>query len=131
MNWLIKNSPAVAEAIKAGTALIGTVDSWLVWNLSGGTHVTDVTNASRTLLMDLESLDWDEELLKIFEVPRSILPKICSSSEVYGKTLIDGPLGAAVPIAEFSGTNRQRWLDKRASSEANPKQLTAPETSLF
>ncbi|MEY3103892.1 MAG: hypothetical protein RL256_914, partial [Actinomycetota bacterium] len=71
MNWLLKNVPAVTEAISSNRALVGTIDSWLVWNLTGGIHVTDVTNASRTLLMDLETLDWDDELLKIFAVPRS------------------------------------------------------------
>ncbi len=107
MHWLVKNSPAVAEAISAGTARFGTIDSWLLWNLSGGVqggaHLTDVTNASRTLLMNLETLDWDQELLDALEVPRSVLPEIRSSSEIYAHTNPHGPLGAAVPIAGILG----------------------------
>jgi glycerol kinase len=107
MHWLIKNSPQVQSAIASGKARFGTVDSWLLWNLSGGVqggvHFTDVTNASRTLLMNLETLDWDQELLDILEVPRSVLPTIKSSSEIYGHTNPHGPLGAAVPIAGILG----------------------------
>lgn len=121
MNWFINNIPAVAEAIGAGRALIGTVDSWLVWNLTGGIHVTDVTNASRTLLMDLETLDWDEELLKIFAIPRSILPKICSSSEIYGNTLEDGPLGAQVPIAGILGDQQAAMVGQACFNRGESK----------
>ncbi|KRO53363.1 MAG: glycerol kinase, partial [Actinobacteria bacterium BACL2 MAG-120820-bin50] len=107
INWLIKNSPAVALAIKDGRALAGTIDSWLLWNLTGGVnggvHYTDVTNASRTLLMDLESLDWDSELLEIFEIPRQILAEIKSSSQVYGHSQISGPLASEVPISGILG----------------------------
>ncbi|NDE12866.1 MAG: glycerol kinase, partial [Actinobacteria bacterium] len=121
MNWFIDNIPAVTEAIGAGRALIGTVDSWLVWNLTGGIHVTDVTNASRTLLMDLETLDWDEELLKIFAIPRSILPKICSSSEIYGNTLEDGPLGAQVPIAGILGDQQAAMVGQACFNRGESK----------
>jgi glycerol kinase len=107
MRWLIKNSPAVQSAIAAGTARFGTIDTWLLWNLSGGVrsgvHFTDVTNASRTLLMNLETLQWDEQLLEQFEIPRSVLPEIKSSSEIYGATDPHGPLGSAVPIAGILG----------------------------
>ena len=107
MHWLTKNSLAVQAAIAAGTARFGTIDSWLLWNLSGGTqggvHFTDVTNASRTLLMNLETLDWDDELLSILEVPRSVLPEIKSSSEIYATTTAHGPFGASVPIAGILG----------------------------
>jgi glycerol kinase len=107
MHWFIENSAAVRAAIEAGTARFGTIDSWLLWNLSGGTqggvHFTDVTNASRTLLMNLETLDWDQELLDILEVPRAVLPTIKSSSEVYAQTNPHGPLGASVPIAGILG----------------------------
>ncbi|KAI9022891.1 hypothetical protein CLU79DRAFT_751160 [Phycomyces nitens] len=86
--WLIKHVPAVKKAIENGQAMFGTVDSWLIWNLTGGceggVHVTDVTNASRTMLMNLETRTWDHDLLELFGVPESILPKIVSSSEHYG-----------------------------------------------
>lgn len=103
MNWFLKNVPAA----KSANARFGTVDSWLLWNLSGGVrggvHATDVTNASRTLLMNLETLDWDAELLSIFGVSRSALPVIKSSSEIYALTDPHGPFGTAVPIAGILG----------------------------
>ncbi|KJE91890.1 glycerol kinase 2 [Capsaspora owczarzaki ATCC 30864] len=89
LRWLIDNEPPIRQAIEAGRCMFGTVDSWLLWNLTGGVkggqHVTDVTNASRTMLMNLHSMQWDDELCAFFGVPKSILPKICSSAEVYGK----------------------------------------------
>lgn len=107
MNWLIQNSDAVKASIASGSARFGTIDSWLLWNLSGGTqggvHFTDVTNASRTLLMNLETLQWDDELLGYFDIPRTVLPEIKSSSEKYALTDPHGPLGSAVPIAGILG----------------------------
>jgi len=107
MRWFIENVPAVTNAIAKGTARFGTIDSWLLWNLSGGTqggvHFTDVTNASRTLLMNLETLQWDDELLSYFGIPRSVLPEIKSSSEKYAMTDPHGPFGSAVPIAGILG----------------------------
>ena len=107
MHWLIENSLEVKSAIAAGTARFGTVDSWLLWNLSGGVqggvHFTDVTNASRTLLMNLETLQWDDELLGYFGILRNLLPEIKSSSEIYATTNPHGPLGSAVPIAGILG----------------------------
>ena len=107
MHWLRTNVPAVAQAISEGKACLGTIDSWLLWNLSGGVSggvfATDVTNASRTLLMNLETLDWDQELLNTFDIPAAVLPAIKSSSEIYGHTNPHGPLGAAVPIAGILG----------------------------
>ena len=103
MNWFLNNVPAA----HGEHARMGTIDSWLLWNLSGGTqggvHLTDVTNASRTLLMNLETLDWDEELLSIFGVARSSLPQIRSSSEIYALTDPHGPFGTAIPIAGILG----------------------------
>ena len=98
-------STAPRAAAESGDALFGTIDTWLLWNLTGGTdggvHVTDVTNASRTMLMDLRTLDWDEELLGFFGIPRSMLPTIRPSSdpEFYGRTRAHGPLGGEVPLA--------------------------------
>jgi glycerol kinase len=103
ISWLLRNVPEVAKAAQAGTLKIGTIDSWLVWNLTKNVHITDVTNASRTLLMDLELLAWDSELLEIFGVPAQSLPSIKSSSEIYAHTNIDGVFGAEVPIAGILG----------------------------
>ena len=103
MNWFLNN---VAQA-GASNVRMGTIDSWLLWNLSGGVQggvlATDVTNASRTLLMNLETLDWDDELLQIFGVSRTSLPDIKSSSEIYAMTDPRGPFGSAIPIAGILG----------------------------
>jgi glycerol kinase len=89
LKWLLDNVPEARRKASAGDVLFGTIDSWLVWNLTGGRehgqHVTDVTNASRTQLMNLATLEWDEQLLDAFDVPRSLLPKIMPSSRVYGE----------------------------------------------
>ncbi|WP_369055491.1 glycerol kinase GlpK [Kineococcus terrestris] len=109
VQWILENVDGVREAAEAGDAVFGNTDSWLVWNLTGGprggVHVTDVTNASRTMLMDLETLDWDDELLEIFGIPRSMLPEIkpSSCSEAYGTTLADGPLGGEVKLTGILG----------------------------
>jgi len=97
IRWLLDHVPHAREQAESGDVLFGTIDTFLVWHLTGGLHVTDVTNASRTQLMNLKTLDWDSGLLQAFGIPRQILPKICSSSEVYGAAL-DG-----VPIAGILG----------------------------
>ncbi len=88
IRWILDNVPGVREAAETGEAVFGNMDTWILWNLTGGTRggifVTDPTNASRTLLMDLETLDWDSEILNTLGIPLAMLPRICSSSEVYG-----------------------------------------------
>ncbi|KAM9992808.1 hypothetical protein ACTFIY_010247 [Dictyostelium cf. discoideum] len=85
LKWLFDNCESVRDAYKRGDCLMGTIDSWLVWNLTGGkSHITDVTNASRTMLMNLKTLSWDKELCDFLEIPMEILPNIHSSSEIYG-----------------------------------------------
>ena len=99
LRWLLDNVEGARAKAETGAALFGTIDSWLLWNLTGR-HATDVTNASRTQLMDLGSLDWDEGMLAAFEIPRACLPEIRSSSEVYGTAR--GVL-AGVPVAGILG----------------------------
>src|SRR2546430_4913328 len=85
LQWILQHVPGARARAEAGALAFGTVDSWLVWNLTGGKkHVTDSSNASRTLLLNIKTGDWDDELIEIFEVPRSVLPEVSSSSEVYG-----------------------------------------------
>ncbi|WP_241472234.1 glycerol kinase GlpK [Mycolicibacterium neoaurum] len=109
IQWILENVEGVREAAENGDAIFGNSDSWVVWNLTGGprggVHVTDVTNASRTMLMNLETLDWDDELLSFFGIPRQMLPQIrpSSSPEPYGMTLATGPMGGEVPVTGILG----------------------------
>lgn len=100
IKWVLDNAPGVKALAKRGEALFGNIDTWVIWNLTGGPngglHVTDVSNASRTMLMNLKTLDWDDEILKVMGVPRAMLPEIRASSEVYGKAR--GALNG-VPVA--------------------------------
>jgi glycerol kinase len=105
LKWLLDHVPNARALADAGHLLFGTMDSWVLWNLTGGAngglHITDVTNASRTQLMRLDTLQWDDELLRTFTIARSVLPRIASSSEVYGE-VAGGPL-KGLPIAGILG----------------------------
>ena len=101
IKWILDNVEGAREMAERGEILFGTVDTWLIWKLTDGRiHVTDATNASRTMLYDIEKGGWDEKLLEILNIPSSILPQICSSSEVYGYMDI---MGASVPICGIAG----------------------------
>ncbi|PYE55295.1 glycerol kinase GlpK [Deinococcus yavapaiensis] len=103
VRWLLDHVPGARERAERGELAFGTIDSWLVFNLTGGAlHVTDPSNASRTLLFDIHACAWDEELLSLLNVPRSVLPEVRSSSEVYGETA-PGLLGSRVRIAGIAG----------------------------
>ena len=105
IQWILDNVAGVREAADTGEAVFGNIDTWVIWNLTGGrdggAHVTDVTNASRTMLMDLRTLAWDDDLLEIFQIPRVMLPAIRSSSDAagYGVTRRSGPVGGEVPVS--------------------------------
>jgi glycerol kinase len=103
IKWMLDHVPGVKELAAAGKLAFGTVDSWLLWNLTGGSvHATDVTNASRSMLFNIHSMQWDAELLELFEIPAGMLPAVRSSSEVYGKTA--GKIWAGqIPIAGIAG----------------------------
>ncbi len=116
--------PGAREAADAGELLFGTTDSWVLWNLTGGVnggvHATDVTNASRTLFMDLETLQWDDEILAIFGVPRSMLPEIKSSSEVYGHA-DEHSLLRETPIAGILGDQQAATFGQAAFATGEAK----------
>jgi len=109
IKWILDNVPPARQAADTGDALFGTMETWIIWWLTGGpdggSHVTDVTNASRTMLMDLQTLQWDEEILQILDIPPQILPRIVPSSDknTWGTSLKDGPLGAAIPVCGALG----------------------------
>lgn len=123
IRWLLDAIPGAQGRAQRGELAFGTIDSWLLWHLtggpSGGFHVTDVTNASRTLLLDLTTLDWDDELLAAWGIPRAMLPSVRSSSEVYG-TITDGPL-AGVPIAGILGDQQAATFGQAAFSAGESK----------
>ena len=101
IQWILQNVKGARARARAGELAFGTVDSWLVWNLTGGNvHVTDASNASRTMLYNIVKEEWDDELLSVFGVPRSMLPHVRSSSEIYGETSL---LGGSIPIAGIAG----------------------------
>lgn len=101
IQWILDHVDGAREKAERGDLLFGTVDAWLVWKLTGGkVHVTDCTNASRTMLYDIHNLRWDEKLLELFRIPASMLPKVCSCSEIYGSAIIQG---YDVPICGIAG----------------------------
>ncbi len=103
IKWILENVEGVRQAAANGRALFGNMDTWLIWNLTGGIeggkHITDVTNASRTMLMDLETLQWDEDICELMTIPTSMLPQIHPSSETYGHTTQSGPFQGVVRVA--------------------------------
>jgi glycerol kinase len=103
IKWLLDNVEGARDKAKRGELAFGTIDSWLVWNLTQGElHITDVSNASRTLLYNIEELQWDEELLGLFDIPPTLLPTVKTSSEIYGLTR-DPEIGPGIPIAAIAG----------------------------
>jgi glycerol kinase len=120
--WLLDNVPGVRERAAQGEILFGNIDTWLIWNLTGGpdggVHVTDVTNASRTLLMDLASLTWDDGILDVMGVPRAILPEIRSSSEVFGTAVAEL---AGVPVAADLGDQQAALFGQACFSPGEAK----------
>ncbi len=121
VKWMLDNVKGVRERAQAGDLLFGTIDTWLIWNLSGGaTHVTDVSNASRTMLFNIHERCWDEQLLQLLDIPASLLPQVRSSSEIYGETDPD-ILGGAVKIAGAAGDQQAALFGQNAFSKGDTK----------
>ncbi|MEV3925249.1 glycerol kinase GlpK [Actinomadura coerulea] len=127
IQWILENVDGVREAAENGDAVFGNIDTWVLWNLTGGTdggvHVTDPTNASRTMLMDLETLSWDDQLLSFFGIPRSMLPEIKPSSapDAYGTTRPGGPLGGEVPLTGILGDQQAATVGQVCFSPGEAK----------
>ena len=127
LKWVLDTVPGLRARAEAGEIAFGTIDSWLVWNLTEGReHLTDVTNASRTQLMDLQTLDWDEGMLKAFDIPRVVLPRIVSSSAVYAEA--SGVL-AGTKIAGILGDQQAALVARSVSRRARPRTPMAPAAS--
>jgi glycerol kinase len=127
IQWILENVDGVREAAERGDAIFGNTDAWLLWHMTGGIeggrHITDVTNASRTMLMNLETLDWDDELLGFFNIPRSMLPEIRPSSdpETYGMARFPGPLGGEVPLTGDLGDQQAATVGQVCFSPGEAK----------
>ena len=121
IKWILDNVPGARERAEAGKLRFGNVDSWLVWQLTRGeVHVTDVSNASRTMLFNIDALEWDEELMKLLDIPASMMPRVCSSSEVYGytKTTI---FAHEVPIAGIAGDQQAALFGQMCTAPGSVK----------
>lgn len=121
IKWILENDPKLFQLAKDNQLAFGTIDSWLIWNLTcGEVHVTDVTNASRTLLFNIHSLEWDQELLNILNIPYNILPKIVSNSEFVAH-INDGVLGQEIPITAIAGDQQSALFGQMCFNKGDVK----------
>ena len=121
VKWILDNVEGVRERAESGDLLMGTIDSWLIWNMTKGElHVTDVTNACRTLLFNINTLEWDDELLKLFTIPKSMLPIVKQSSEVYGQTA-PGLFAARIPISGIAGDQQAALFGQMCTKQGMVK----------
>jgi glycerol kinase len=127
VKWILDNVEGVREAAEKGEAVFGNIDTWVIWWLTGGpnggAHVTDVSNASRTMLMNLETLDWDKEILGIMGIPRQMLPEVRPSSDpnLYGTTPADGPFGDSIPVCGDLGDQQAALVGQTCYSPGEAK----------
>ncbi len=127
VKWVLENVDGVRAAAEAGDAVFGNIDTWVIWWLTGGpnggSHVTDVTNASRTMLMNLETLDWDQEILDVMGIPRQMLPKVVPSSDpnTWGNTPADGPFGDSIPVCGDLGDQQAALVGQTCYSAGEAK----------
>jgi glycerol kinase len=122
VKWILDNVAGAREKANNGQLLFGTIDTWLIWKLSGGkVHVTDYSNASRTLMYNIYDLSWDDEILEILDVPKSLLPEVRSSSEVYGYTLEQYFLGESIPISGVAGDQQAALFGQACYEEGMAK----------
>lgn len=121
VKWILDNVEGVRERAEAGELMMGTIDSWLIWNMTKGElHVTDATNACRTLLFNINTLEWDDELLKLFTIPKSMLPSVKQSSEVYGHTA-PGLFATRIPISGIAGDQQAALFGQMCTKQGMVK----------
>lgn len=121
VKWILDHVPGARERAEKGELLFGTIDSWLIWKLSGGTHVTDVSNASRTLMYNIYELQWDDKLLDILDIPKAMLPEVRGSSEIYAHTTDYHFFGHRVPIAGAAGDQQAALFGQRCYIQGSMK----------
>lgn len=130
MKWILDNVEGARDRAERGELLFGTVDTWLVWNMTQGrVHVTDYTNASRTMMFNIRTKEWDERMLKALNIPRSMLPEVRPSSEVYGQTNIGGKGGTRIPIAGIAGDQQAALFGQLCVQPGMAKTPTVPAAS--
>ncbi len=117
LEWLLQNVPGAAERAQAGELAFGTIDTWLTWKLTGGAHVTDPSNASRTMLWNIRTGEWDNDLLETFGIPESVLPEVQPSAHIYG----EADLGASVPVAGMAGDQQAALFGQRCTKPGEAK----------
>ncbi|HEC42131.1 MAG TPA: glycerol kinase [Bacteroides sp.] len=121
IRWILENIEGTREKAEQGKLAFGTIDSWLIWKLSGGRmHITDVSNASRTMLYNIHTLEWDKELLNIFEVPAELLPEVRPSSEIYGETDAD-LFGTGIPVSGIAGDQQAALFGQMCTAKGMVK----------
>lgn len=121
IHWILENVPGAREKAERGDLLFGTVDCWLIWKLTqGNCHVTDVSNASRTMLFNIHTMTWDDDLLKLFDIPKAMLPIVCPSSSVYGETEL-AFFGVPIPIAGVAGDQQAALFGQTCFSAGDVK----------
>lgn len=121
IRWILENVPGAREKAERGDLLFGTVDCWLIWKLTqGNCHVTDVSNASRTMLFNIHTMTWDDDLLKLFDIPKAMLPTVCPSSSVYGETEL-AFFGVPIPIAGVAGDQQAALFGQTCFSAGDVK----------
>lgn len=129
MKWILDNVPGARQKAENGDLLFGTVETWLIWKLTkGAVHVTDYSNASRTMLFNINTLAWDDEILAELGIPKCMLPEVKPSSCIYGEA-DPSYLGGAIPIAGAAGTSRRRCSGRPVSRQARQKIHTVPGAS--
>lgn len=122
IKWILDQVEGSRERAKNGELLFGTIDTWLIWKLTGGeVHVTDYTNASRTMIYNIHELEWDEELLELLDIPKEMLPEVRPSSEIYGKTVSYHMFGQEVPIAGVAGDQQAALFGQNCFEAGNIK----------
>ncbi len=122
VKWILDNVEGAREKAESGELLFGTVDTWLAWKLTNGkVHVTDVSNASRTMLFNIHTLEWDEKLLELFDIPKAMLPQVKASSEVYGHANLGGKGGTRIPIAGIAGDQQAALVGQQCFTKGMAK----------
>ena len=122
VKWLLDNTPDARELCSRGDLLMGTIETWLIWKLTGGrVHATDYTNASRTMLLNIHTLDWDDDLLQLFDIPRSMMPEVKPCDAVYGETTCEGLFSQPIPIAGVLGDSHGALVGQMCFSPGSGK----------